>query len=90
MQSPALTILKQVDELLFCHLPNMERLAVAYKSFKLLKVRSLIPSLNRPELQVDFWKLPVLPQRDKRRAGQGARMATTQHLPIKYQAPRSR
>jgi hypothetical protein len=38
MQSPALTILKQVDDLLFCHLPNMERLAVAYKSFKLLKV----------------------------------------------------
>jgi hypothetical protein len=39
MQSPALQILKQVDDLLFCHLPNMERLAVAYKSFKLLKVR---------------------------------------------------
>ncbi|KAF2820135.1 hypothetical protein CC86DRAFT_305466 [Ophiobolus disseminans] len=37
MQSPALKILKQVDDLLFCHLPNMERLAVAYKSFKLLK-----------------------------------------------------
>lgn len=37
MQSPALQILKQVDELLFCHLPNMERLAVAYKSLKLLK-----------------------------------------------------
>lgn len=39
MKSPALTILKQVDELLFKHLPNVERLAVAYKSFKLLKVR---------------------------------------------------
>jgi hypothetical protein len=38
MQSPALQILKQVDDLLFCHLPNMERLAVAYKSYKLLKV----------------------------------------------------
>lgn len=38
MQSPALQILKQVDDLLFCHLPNMERLAVAYKSLKLLKV----------------------------------------------------
>jgi len=38
-KSPALTILKQVDELLFVHLPNVERLAVAYKSFKLLKVR---------------------------------------------------
>ncbi|CAN9288064.1 unnamed protein product [Alternaria alternata] len=37
MKSPALTILKQVDELLFKHLPNVERLAVAYKSFKLLK-----------------------------------------------------
>jgi hypothetical protein len=41
MQSPALQILKQVDDLLFCHLPSMERLAVAYKSFKLLKVRLL-------------------------------------------------
>jgi hypothetical protein len=38
MQSPALQILKHTDDLLFCHLPNMERLAVAYKSFKLLKV----------------------------------------------------
>jgi hypothetical protein len=37
-KSPVLEILKQVDDLLFCHLPNMERLAVAYKSFKLLKV----------------------------------------------------
>ncbi|KAI4956691.1 hypothetical protein J4E91_000904 [Alternaria rosae] len=36
-KSPALTILKEVDELLFVHLPNVERLAVAYKSFKLLK-----------------------------------------------------
>jgi hypothetical protein len=39
MKSPALTILKQVDELLFKHLPDVERLAVAYKSFKLLRVR---------------------------------------------------
>ena len=38
MQSPALVILKQVDEFLFCHLAKMERLATAYKSFKLLKV----------------------------------------------------
>ncbi|KAF9698912.1 hypothetical protein EKO04_002756 [Ascochyta lentis] len=37
MQSPALVILQQVDEFLFCHLPRMERLATAYKSFKLLK-----------------------------------------------------
>lgn len=37
-KSPVLQILKQVDDLLFCHLPNMDRLAVAYKSFKLLKV----------------------------------------------------
>jgi len=39
MQSPVLQILKQVDDLLFCHLPDLQRLAVAYKSFKLLKVR---------------------------------------------------
>ena len=38
MQSAALVILKRVDEFLFCHLPKMERLATAYKSFKLLKV----------------------------------------------------
>ncbi|KAG9187897.1 hypothetical protein G6011_05768 [Alternaria panax] len=37
MKSPALMILKQVDELLFLHLPNVERLATAYKSLKLLK-----------------------------------------------------
>ncbi|KAF2254378.1 hypothetical protein BU26DRAFT_582928 [Trematosphaeria pertusa] len=37
MGSPALRILKQVDEFLFRHLEKMERLAVAYKSFKLLK-----------------------------------------------------
>jgi hypothetical protein len=39
-QSPALKILKSVDEFLFVNLPRMERLAVAYKSFKLLKVSS--------------------------------------------------
>lgn len=37
-RSPALQILKEVDDLLFCHRPNMERLAMAYKSFRLLKV----------------------------------------------------
>jgi hypothetical protein len=37
-QSPALKILKEVDQFLFAHLPRMERLAAAYKSFKLLKV----------------------------------------------------
>ncbi len=46
-QSPALVILKQVDEFLFSHLPKVERLATAYKSFKLLKVRlSLFLSLS--------------------------------------------
>jgi hypothetical protein len=39
MQSPALQILKHTDDLLFCHLPKIPRLAVAYKSFKLLKAR---------------------------------------------------
>ncbi|OCL08568.1 hypothetical protein AOQ84DRAFT_406547 [Glonium stellatum] len=37
MQSPALRILKEVDEFLFCHLGRLERLAATYKSFKLLK-----------------------------------------------------
>ncbi|KAF2856489.1 hypothetical protein T440DRAFT_484648 [Plenodomus tracheiphilus IPT5] len=36
-QSPALVIQKQIDMLLFRHLPKMIRLALAYKSFKLLK-----------------------------------------------------
>ncbi|KAF2643188.1 hypothetical protein P280DRAFT_394905 [Massarina eburnea CBS 473.64] len=36
-QSPALEILKNVDEFLFANLPRMERLAATYKSFKLLK-----------------------------------------------------
>lgn len=38
LQSPALAILRQVDEHLFARLPHMERLALAYKSYKLLKV----------------------------------------------------
>lgn len=37
MQSPALRILKEVDEFLFCLLGKLERLAAAYKSFKLFK-----------------------------------------------------
>ncbi|KAF2691442.1 hypothetical protein K458DRAFT_425405 [Lentithecium fluviatile CBS 122367] len=36
-QSPALKILKSVDEFLFVNLPKLERLATAYKSYKLLK-----------------------------------------------------
>jgi hypothetical protein len=46
MQSPALVILKQVDEFLFCHLPKMERLATAYKSLKLMKVRLSVRQLR--------------------------------------------
>ena len=38
MQSPALRILTKVNEFLSCHLGKLERLATAYKSFKLLKV----------------------------------------------------
>ncbi|KAA8614768.1 repeatmulti-domain protein [Pyrenophora tritici-repentis] len=34
---PAISILRQMDGLLFEHLPKIERLAVAYKSYKLLK-----------------------------------------------------
>lgn len=47
MQSPALLILKQMDEFLFSALGKMERLATAYKSFKLLKVRE--PSRRIPK-----------------------------------------
>ena len=38
MQSLALRILRELDEFLSCHLGKLERLAAAYKSFKLLKV----------------------------------------------------
>lgn len=37
-QSPALTIIKEVDQAAFSHLPKTCRLATLYKSFKLLKV----------------------------------------------------
>ena len=47
MQSPTLRILREVDDLLFCHLRRIERLAVAYKSFKLLKVRSRPSHMER-------------------------------------------
>ncbi|KAF2034502.1 hypothetical protein EK21DRAFT_97583 [Setomelanomma holmii] len=67
MQSPALQILKQVDDLLFRHLPNMERLAVAYKSFKLLKYYlnatkeelDKVPGWLRPSLAQSSLKHPV-------------------------------
>lgn len=41
-QSPILTIVKQIDELLFKQLSKVQRLAAAYKNFKLLKVRLFI------------------------------------------------
>ncbi|KAJ4373781.1 hypothetical protein N0V83_002520 [Neocucurbitaria cava] len=67
MQSPALTILKQVDELLFCHLPNVQRLAAGYKSFKLLKYYlnatkeelDKVPEWLRPSISQSSIKHPV-------------------------------
>jgi len=59
-QSPVLRILQQVDEFLFCHLPKMERLATAYKSFKLLKYY-LDSSAEQLE-QVPQWLRPSLTQ----------------------------
>lgn len=60
MQSPVLRILQQVDQFLFCHLPKMERLAAAYKSFKLLKYY-LNSSAEQLE-QVPEWLRPSLTQ----------------------------
>lgn len=81
MQSPALVILKQVDEFLFCHLPKMERLATAYKSFKLLKVKIR---------QFEIWKssltLTVLPQQQRRTTLQSSQMATSQHNAVLHHA----
>ncbi|KAF2626000.1 hypothetical protein BU25DRAFT_396170 [Macroventuria anomochaeta] len=67
MQSPALVILKQVDEFLFCHLPQMERLATAYKSFKLLKYYlnssaeqlSKVPKWLRPSITQSSTTHPI-------------------------------
>ncbi|KAH7381579.1 hypothetical protein BKA66DRAFT_119699 [Pyrenochaeta sp. MPI-SDFR-AT-0127] len=66
-QSPALTILKQVDELLFSRLSKTERLAVAYKSLKLLKYYlnatkdelDKVPEWLRPNLSQSSTKHPV-------------------------------
>ncbi|KAF1841324.1 uncharacterized protein K460DRAFT_318140 [Cucurbitaria berberidis CBS 394.84] len=66
-QSPALTILREVDDLLFCHLPNIARLAFAYKSFKLLKYYlegskeqlDKVPDWLRPSLSQSSTKHPV-------------------------------
>ncbi|KNG45834.1 hypothetical protein TW65_07412 [Stemphylium lycopersici] len=58
--SPALGILKQVDELLFCHLPKIERLAVAYKSFKLLKY--YLDASKQQLDQVPDWLRPSFSQ----------------------------
>lgn len=60
MQSPALVILKQVDEFLFRHLPKMERLAAAYKSFKLLKY--YLNSTSDQLAQVPPWLRPSISQ----------------------------
>lgn len=60
LQSPALRILKEVDEFLFCHLPRVERLAVAYKSFKLLKYYL---NATKDELEkVPAWLQPSIHQ----------------------------
>jgi hypothetical protein len=68
-ESPALKILKSIDEFLFVHLPKMERLAVAYKSYKLLKVSTLLNSTvvqNRKETSCS--QPTVLSQRHQYRA----------------------
>ncbi|KAL1649772.1 hypothetical protein SLS61_006149 [Didymella pomorum] len=67
VHSPALVILKQVDEFLFCHLPKMERLATAYKSFKLLKYYlnssaeqlSKVPKWLRPSITQSSTAHPI-------------------------------
>jgi hypothetical protein len=81
-QSPALVILKQVDEFLFCHLPRMERLATAYKSFKLLKVHTKDPSVRTSSLT-----FTVLPQQQRRTALQSPQMAASQHHAVIDYAP---
>lgn len=63
MQSPALRILKEVDQFLFCHLPRMERLAVAYKSFKLLKVRRLVLAWGRVDGDLQLGSTISMPPR---------------------------
>lgn len=60
MQSPALRILKEVDEFLFCHLGKLERLAAAYKSFKLLK--HYLNATKKELEKVSEWLRPRLSQ----------------------------
>ncbi|KAJ4988950.1 hypothetical protein SVAN01_05574 [Stagonosporopsis vannaccii] len=60
MQSPALIILKQMDEFLFCNLNKMERLVTAYKSFKLLKY--YLNSTAEQLAQVPKWLRPSISQ----------------------------
>jgi len=82
VHSPALVILKQVDEFLFCHLPKMERLATAYKSFKLLKVWVEILLMRTSSLTPT-----VLPQQQRRTAFQGSQMASSQHNTVINNTP---
>ncbi|KAI8937663.1 hypothetical protein NX059_005365 [Plenodomus lindquistii] len=56
MQSPALVVQKQIDMLLFRHLPKMKRLALAYKSLKLSRY---ILKATKEELEkVPKWLRP--------------------------------
>jgi hypothetical protein len=78
-QSPAVTILKSVDEHLFSQLSRMERLAVAYKSFKLLRVSAherypprTLESMNISDLRI------VLSERIKNRTRKRPPMAASQ------------
>ncbi|KAF2131866.1 hypothetical protein P153DRAFT_354555 [Dothidotthia symphoricarpi CBS 119687] len=60
MQSPTLSILKQVDELLFCELPKVQRLAAAYKNFKLLKY--YLNATKEELAKVPAWLRPGISQ----------------------------
>ncbi|EOA85678.1 uncharacterized protein SETTUDRAFT_177747 [Exserohilum turcica Et28A] len=67
-QSPALTIIKEVDQAAFSHLPKTCRLATLYKSFKLLKYYlnatkeqlGKVPAWLRPSMSQASTQHPII------------------------------
>lgn len=82
---PALELLKEVDGLVFSQLPKIERLAIGYKSLKLLTVgsRTTVQTHSNyvyPILMLmicHFPKITVLSQRDKTTFRQSTDLVTT-------------
>ena len=86
-KSPAIVILKQMDDILFKHLPRIERLAAAYKSYKLLKVSLYLAACPLPNVWKDANKPLVLYPCYQGGIRQSAGMAKTQVCSSSPQPP---